>query len=75
MANHKEYPRCLHKPGGATCLVESDEARDAKLAEGWSLLPVLDVPAPAAAPAPEPQADAEPIEADAPKKRGRKVTH
>lgn len=62
-----EYPRCLHGANGATCLVTNDEARDAKLAEGWSLRPVVDAPATEPAPVAQP----EPVD-DAPKKRGRK---
>lgn len=38
-----EYPRHLHKAGGVFCVVESDEERDAKVEEGWSLQPVLAV--------------------------------
>lgn len=76
---HLEYPRCLHGAGGATCLVNSDAERDAKLAEGWSLLPVLDAPEPANEPdglqatVDEQQAIADAQDpASAPKKRGRK---
>lgn len=39
---HLEYPRCLHKAGGATLIVHSDDQRDAALKDGWSLLPVSD---------------------------------
>lgn len=44
---HQEYPKCLHKPDGSTCLVGNDAERDAKLADGWHLRP---------GPAPEPVA-------------------
>ena len=58
-----EYPRCLHKPDGSTCLVGNDAEKAAKLAEGWRLLPGGTVEAVA-----EPPADVE----DAPKKSRKK---
>lgn len=76
---HLEYPRCLHRPDGSTCLVDNDEERDAKLAEGWNLRPG-EAPAPVAPPTastdPAPEFNQEPpsgwVE---PKKRGRKTEH
>lgn len=46
------YPRHVHKPGGVFLEVNSDEERDAAVAEGWWLSPdgppkpVVDVDAP-----------------------------
>lgn len=35
----QEYPRHLHRPGGTYLVVQSDEERDAALADGWTLTP------------------------------------
>ena len=50
---HLEYPRCLHKPGGAVCIVQNDTERDAKLAEGWQTAEGLFHPPAAAEAAPD----------------------
>ena len=68
---HKEYPRCLHKFGGLTVIVNSAEEVAAKLAEGWSMQPVMDAPVVAPVVADEPTRGWAPP--DAPKKR-RKPT-
>lgn len=49
---YKEYPRRLHQYGGAVCSVTTDEEKAAKLAEGWSLVPVLEPPVPVVEAAP-----------------------
>lgn len=40
---YQEYPRTLHRPDGRTCSVRSDEEKVAALAEGWALVPVVDL--------------------------------
>lgn len=70
---HKEYPRVLHKAGGLVSPeVWSDEERDAKLAEGWSLLPVADVPEPVRVAEPDGGIVLDETPAAEPVKRGRK---
>lgn len=68
---HKEYPRMLHGAGGTYCLVNSDEERDAKLAKGWSMRPVMDAPPQEYAQVAEP--DGGVVIEESPKKRGRKA--
>lgn len=51
--SYQEYPRHLHKPGGAHVVVQDDAERDAKLAEGWKL-----TPAECLTPEPAPEAEA-----------------
>jgi len=66
---YQEYPRHLHKPGGAYLVVENDEARDRALEAGWSLWPVQASEEPS-----EPAAMSTTTEAAAPvprKRRGR----
>lgn len=41
---YQPYPKMLHKPGGAHCIVHTDAECDAKLADGWALQPVTDAP-------------------------------
>lgn len=56
---YREFPRHLHKAGGEFVVVSTPADRDAHLAAGWSLVPVLDaacseravVPGPVEAPA------------------------
>lgn len=66
MSVYLEYPRCLHKPGGQTCLVTNDAEKAEKLEAGWSLLPVTED-----APTPEPVTEPEPS-AEPPKAKGKK---
>lgn len=74
---YKEYPRTLHKPNAQVCTVRDDDEKAAALEAGWSLLPVMDAQDDLGTAAPpaadEAPAEAEPVEDDAPKKRGRKA--
>lgn len=59
---YQEYPRHLHKPGGAYKVVHDDDEKAAALEAGWSLQPVVE----GVTPAPAPQDDAPAPEAAAP---------
>ena len=39
----KEYPRTLHRPDGTTCVVVNDDAKADALADGWALVPFVDL--------------------------------
>lgn len=72
---HVEYPRMLHRPDGATCIVTNDEDRAAKLADGWNLRPgepppPVETPVVSSDPAPEFNSEP-PSEPSAPTRRGR----
>lgn len=46
--------RMLHKPGGKWVIVETEDAKEAALADGWQLHKVIDLPEPD--PVPDPPA-------------------